>query len=107
MTKSEFEEFVEKVSVKGSIYGLESIKALLARMDNPEKRLRFVHIAGTNGKGSVLAFTSTILKYAGSVTAEQAKLHAETEFEKYRIIQDKIYESDFDKMLKKLEGRNE
>ena len=65
MTKSEFEEFVEKVSVKGSVYGLESIKALLARMDNPEKRLRFVHIAGTNGKGSVLAFTSTILKCAG------------------------------------------
>lgn len=65
MTKVEFEEFVEKVSVKGSVYGLDSIKALLKKMGNPEKELRFVHIAGTNGKGSVLAFTSTILRSSG------------------------------------------
>lgn len=38
-----------------------------------------------------------ILKDSGSVTAEQAKLYAETEFEKYRIIQDKLFQSDFDK----------
>jgi len=34
------------------------------------------------------------------VTAEIAKAHAETEFEKYRIIQDRLFESDFDKQLK-------
>jgi hypothetical protein len=37
-----------------------------------------------------------ILTGAGNVTAEQAKEYAETEFEKYRIIQDRIFESDFD-----------
>lgn len=36
---------------------------------------------------------------AGKISAEQAKLHAETEYEKYRIIQDRLYESDFDKFL--------
>jgi len=35
----------------------------------------------------------------GKISAEQAKLHAETEFEKYRIIQDRLYESDFDRFL--------
>ena len=35
----------------------------------------------------------------GKISAEQAKLHAETEFEKYRIIQDKRFESDFDRFL--------
>ena len=35
----------------------------------------------------------------GKISAEQAKLHAETEFEKYRIIQDQLYESDFDRFL--------
>ena len=35
----------------------------------------------------------------GQISAEQAKLHAETEFEKYRIIQDQLYESDFDRFL--------
>lgn len=36
----------------------------------------------------------------GKISAEEAKLHAETEYEKYRIIQDRLYESDFDKFLK-------
>ncbi len=43
-----------------------------------------------------------ILQDAGKVTAEIAKAHAETEFEKYRIVQDRLYESDFDKEVKKL-----
>ena len=43
-----------------------------------------------------------VLQDAGKVTAEIAKAHAETEFEKYRIIQDRLFESDFDKEIKKL-----
>jgi hypothetical protein len=44
-----------------------------------------------------------ILKDAGSITARIAKLHAETEFEKYRIIQDRLFESDYDKYILELE----
>src|SRR5574344_615916 len=44
-----------------------------------------------------------ILTGAGKISHEQAKLHAESEFEKYRIIQDKLYVSDFDKQLLQLE----
>ncbi len=43
-----------------------------------------------------------ILQNAGNITAEQAKEHAETEFEKYRIIQDRLFQSDFDKFLSEL-----
>ena len=42
---------------------------------------------------------SELLIGPGKISAEQAKLHAETEFEKYRIIQDQLYESDFDRFL--------
>ncbi len=45
-----------------------------------------------------------ILIGAGKISAEQAKLHAHTEFEKYRIIQDRLYESDFDRFLKSFES---
>lgn len=45
-----------------------------------------------------------VLQDAGKVTAEIAKAHAESEFEKYRIVQDKLFESDFDRMLKQFEG---
>ncbi len=49
-----------------------------------------------------------ILQDAGKVTAEIAKAHAECEFEKYRIVQDRLFESDFDKSVKKLmEARKE
>ena len=41
-----------------------------------------------------------ILQNAGKVTAEIAKAHAESEFEKYRIIQDRLFESDFDRIVK-------
>ena len=48
-----------------------------------------------------------ILKDAGKVTAEIAKAHAESEFEKYRIIQDRLFESDFDRILKELKKHGE
>ena len=44
----------------------------------------------------------SVLQDAGKVTAEIARTHAETEFEKYRIVQDRLYMSDFDSMLNKL-----
>ncbi len=44
-----------------------------------------------------------ILQNAGTITAKIAKEHAETEFEKYRIVQDKLFKSDFDKEIKALE----
>ena len=48
-----------------------------------------------------------ILQDAGKVSAELAKTHAESEFEKYRIVQDRLFESDFDRMVKQLEQAGE
>ena len=47
-----------------------------------------------------------VLQDAGKVTAEIAKVHAETEFEKYRIVQDRLFESDFDRLLKQTDKEN-
>jgi hypothetical protein len=44
-----------------------------------------------------------VLQDAGKVTAEIAKAHAMSEFEKYRVVQDRLFESDFDRLLKRLE----
>ena len=48
-----------------------------------------------------------ILQDAGRVTAELAKSYAESEFEKYRIVQDRLFESDFDRMLKELPSESD
>jgi dihydrofolate synthase/folylpolyglutamate synthase len=50
---------------KGVKLGLENIRRLLNRLGNPEKRLRFIHVVGTNGKGSVCAMIDSILRHAG------------------------------------------
>ena len=47
-----------------------------------------------------------VLQDAGRVTAEIARAHAESEFEKYRIVQDRLFESDFDRLLKQIEAGN-
>ena len=48
-----------------------------------------------------------VLKDAGKVTAEIAKAHAESEFEKYRIVQDRLFESDFDRVIKQIESASQ
>ena len=61
-------EYIHSVFWKGSIPGLSRTFELLEKMGNPQKDLKFVHIAGTNGKGSTAAMTASILRKAGYCT---------------------------------------
>ena len=65
MTYKEARVYLDDLSKYGSVLGLDAIRGLLRELGNPQDDLRFIHIAGTNGKGSVLAYTSTILSEAG------------------------------------------
>jgi len=55
----------------------------------------------------IAATDREILQDAGKVTAEIAKTHAESEYEKYRIVQDRLFESDFDRIVKQIESVGE
>ena len=59
---------IDSLLVYGSQPGLERISKLLELMGNPQDTLRYVHIAGTNGKGSVSNMTASILQEAGYKT---------------------------------------
>ena len=65
MTYEEARGYLDYINKAGIILGLESMEHLLDELGNPQDQLKFIHIAGTNGKGSVLAYLSTILKEAG------------------------------------------
>lgn len=65
MNVNEAIEYIHSVFWKGSIPGLGRTQELLAKMGNPEKDLKYIHIAGTNGKGSTAAMTASILRKAG------------------------------------------
>ncbi len=65
MTAQQAIEYIHSVCWKDSPPGLERIQTLLDLIGNPQKELKFVHIAGTNGKGSTAAMTASILQQAG------------------------------------------
>ena len=65
MNYSEARKFVEETTKYGSILGLDTIKTLLGELGNPQDKVKIVHVAGTNGKGSVFTFVQNVLLQAG------------------------------------------
>jgi len=65
MTYEEALKYIHSVNWVGSKLGLERTRELLSKLGNPEKNLKFIHIAGTNGKGSTAAMLASILEHAG------------------------------------------
>lgn len=61
-------DYLYSIQGFGKKPGLYGIKKLMSLLGNPQNELNFIHIAGTNGKGSATAMTSNILKYAGYKT---------------------------------------
>ena len=61
-------EYINRPDWHTSRMGLDRIRTLMQRLGDPQKRMRIVHVAGTNGKGSTCAFTAQILQEAGYCT---------------------------------------
>ncbi len=90
LSESEMQQLQRLVSAYLDIAEDMAIRQIPMTMEDWESRLnRFIE-----------ATDREVLQNAGKVTAEIAKAHAETEFEKYRIIQDQLFESDFDRIVK-------
>lgn len=69
----------------GIVLGLDAMRRLTERMGNPQNSLRFVHIAGTNGKGSVGAFLASVLKHAGYRVGRYSSPAVFFELEKWQV----------------------
>ena len=65
MNYNEALDFINEAEGLGSRLGLETIKKLMNLLGDPQKDLKCIHIAGTNGKGSTTSYISTMLKEAG------------------------------------------
>ncbi len=65
MTYSEAIQFLYRLQLFGASFGLETTQTLAAAAGNPEQNLRFIHVAGTNGKGSTSAMLESIYRHAG------------------------------------------
>ena len=93
--------YLKEVELKDMGQLVNGVLDLAERMAN--RHIPMTMEDWSNQIDSILAAgRNEILQTAGSVTAEEAKEHAETEFEKYRIIQDRLFQSDFDRYLEAL-----
>jgi len=95
MNYKEAKTYLQEASKSGITLGLDSIKNLLQELGNPQDALKFIHIAGTNGKGSVLAYTSTILELAGYKTGRYISPTVQTYRERIQVNRTNISKRDF------------
>lgn len=103
MTYKEARVYLDEVSKYGSVLGLDTIRNLLREIDNPEQDLHFIHIAGTNGKGSVLAYTSTILSEAGYRTGRYVSPTVVSYLERIQVDQQWISEDAFSEYVEQIQ----
>ena len=65
MNYIEARQYIEEAMTLGSVLGLSNIRELLNRINNPQDRIKIIHVAGTNGKGSTIAYLNSIFMEAG------------------------------------------
>jgi len=94
MNYDEAIEYIHGTQKFGSKLGLHNIGMLLELMGNPHKKLKYVHVAGTNGKGSTTAFISSILMEAGYRTGVFISPYIQRFTERIRIGNDEISRDD-------------
>lgn len=92
MNYKETIEYINSITWIGSKLGLERTQELLAYLGNPQKQLKFIHIAGTNGKGSTASMLSSVLTQAGYKTGLFTSPYIERFNERMQI--DKVSISD-------------
>lgn len=102
MTWEEAVEHINSVSRYGNRPGAECTKALLARLGNPERELKMIHIAGTNGKGSVCMYIAGMLRSLGLNTGVFTSPHLIRENERIRFNDELISDEDLTDCFEKV-----
>ena len=97
-----YNEAVKLLQSQGKFYinlGLERIQAILKLLNNPQDSAKIIHIAGTNGKGSVASTLANILKCAGFKTGLYTSPHLVEYTERIKINNEEISKEDFGKYI--------
>lgn len=100
MKKLKIPPLISRAQEYGSILGLDTIQGLLLELGNPEKKLRIIHIAGTNGKGSIASFCQGILLKNGYNVGLFTSPYFQDPREMIQCNRGLISEKDFENSLK-------
>lgn len=85
MTEAEAVSYIETYTWSTTRLGLERTRELLFRLGDPQKRLKFIHVAGSNGKGSTCAMLESVLRSAGYRTGLYISPHLQSFRERFQI----------------------
>lgn len=99
MNYKESLKYLEDTHKFGMRLGLDNTKKLLELLGNPQDNLDIIHVAGTNGKGSVCSFISTILKEGGYKVGLYTSPYLETFTERVRVNGENILEEDVARII--------
>jgi len=91
---SETLDYLYGLEKLGIVFGLDNIRWILSLIDNPQDAIRTVHVAGTNGKGSVAAMLSHVLRTAGYTTGAYTSPHLVSFTERITINGEPVREED-------------
>lgn len=97
-----YESFFSELEMFGIKLGLEQTRELFKLIGNPEKKLKFIHIAGTNGKGSVASMLACCLTTAGFKTGLYTSPHLISVKERFRINGKAISENDLADLIEEI-----
>ena len=97
-----FKEYANSFQAKSRL-GLESTALLAEKLGNPQTNLKFIHVAGTNGKGSVCAFLQCILTENGKKTGKYISPNMIDVCERISIDGKEISKRELDEILEKVE----
>ena len=95
-------DFIDRLDMFGIRLGLDAVKSLLNKAGNPEKQLRFIHLAGTNGKGSTGAMLECALRHCGLKTGFYTSPHLIDIRERFRINGRAVSKALFDRCAEEL-----
>lgn len=104
MTYEQATEYIDSFLIFGSKLGLERVTKLLNDLGNPQDKLKFIHVAGTNGKGSVCAYCSSILQQAGYKTGLFTSPYIIDFRERFQINGEMISEDELIKIVEKIKN---
>lgn len=88
-------EFIDEAGQLGSRLGLESMKLLLQELSNPQDKLSVIHVAGTNGKGSICAFLEGCYQEAGYLVGRYSSPFLFSYLEQFQVNQTAITKEEF------------
>lgn len=94
--------YIDEKNKLGIVPGLDGIYELLRRLDNPQDKVKCLHIAGTNGKGSIFSFMENILLEEGYKVGRYISPTIFTYLERFQINQEIIAEDDFTRLISKI-----